>query len=60
MHLIDYVIEAGRAMVIAFNKCDLLTDDDKKLIKQKIELRMPFQIGQKLQTNQQHSIPPTS
>jgi len=43
MHLIDYVIQAGRAMVIAFNKCDLLTSDDKKLIKQKIELKMPYQ-----------------
>lgn len=43
MHLIDYVIDAGRALVIAFNKCDLLNDQDKKLIKQKIELRMPFQ-----------------
>jgi GTP-binding protein len=43
MHLIDYVIEAGKALVIAFNKCDLLNDEDKKLIKQKIELRMPFQ-----------------
>ncbi len=43
MHLIDYVIQAGKAMVIAFNKCDLLNDDDKKMIKNKIELRMPFQ-----------------
>jgi GTP-binding protein len=43
MHLIDYVIQAGKAMVIAFNKCDLLTTDDKNFIKQKIELRMPFQ-----------------
>lgn len=43
MHLIDYVIQAGKAMVIAFNKCDVLTDDDKKHIKNKIELRMPFQ-----------------
>ncbi|NBX84906.1 MAG: ribosome biogenesis GTPase Der [Gammaproteobacteria bacterium] len=43
MHLIDYVVQAGKALVIAFNKCDVLTDDDKKFIKQKIELRMPFQ-----------------
>jgi GTP-binding protein len=43
MHLIDYVIQAGKAMVIAFNKCDLLTTDDKNFIKHKIELRMPFQ-----------------
>lgn len=43
MHLIDYVIQAGKAMVIAFNKCDLLNDDDKKHIKNKIALRMPFE-----------------
>lgn len=43
MHLIDYVIQAGKAMVIAFNKCDLLTDDDKKWIKTKIALKMPFE-----------------
>ena len=43
MHLIDYVIQAGKAMVIAFNKCDLLSDDDKKHIKNLIALRMPFQ-----------------
>jgi GTP-binding protein len=43
MHLIDYVIGAGRSLVIAFNKCDLLNDEDKKRIRQKIELRMPFQ-----------------
>lgn len=43
MHLIDYVIQAGKAMVIAFNKCDLLNDDDKKWIKTKIALKMPFE-----------------
>lgn len=42
MHLIDYVTQAGKAMVIAFNKCDLLSLDDKKQIKSRIELRMPF------------------
>lgn len=42
MHLLDYVIQAGKAMVIAFNKCDVLDDDAKKFIKHKIELKMPF------------------
>lgn len=48
MHLIDYVIQAGKAMVIAFNKCDLLTDDDKKHIKNRIDIKMPFQHFYKL------------
>jgi GTP-binding protein len=43
MHLIDYVIQAGRGMVIAFNKSDVIDADQKKMIEHKIDLRMPFQ-----------------
>lgn len=43
MHLLDYVMQAGKGMVIAFNKSDLISPEQKKHIEQKIDLRMPFQ-----------------
>jgi GTP-binding protein len=43
MHLLDYVMQAGKGMVIAFNKSDLIDTEQKKRIEQKIDLRMPFQ-----------------
>lgn len=43
MHLLDYVMQAGKGMVIAMNKSDLIDADQKKQIQHKIDLRIPFQ-----------------
>lgn len=42
LHLLDFVLESGRALVLAINKWDGMTQDDKQAIKQDIERRLGF------------------
>ncbi len=42
LHLIGYALEAGRAMVIAINKWDNMSDYDRKQVKLDIERRFDF------------------
>ena len=42
LHLLGYVVETGRALVIAINKWDGMNDEDKALVKDDIERRLVF------------------
>ena len=42
LHLIGYVLEAGRALVLAINKWDGMDDYQKQLIHQGIDKQLPF------------------
>lgn len=42
MHMLGFVLESGRGLVVAINKWDGMDDDDKKKIKESIDRRMPF------------------
>ncbi|MEM7208465.1 MAG: ribosome biogenesis GTPase Der [Pseudomonadota bacterium] len=42
LHLIDYIVTKGRALVIAFNKSDALKPDQKHEVKLDIERRLTF------------------
>lgn len=42
MHMLGFVLESGRGLVVAINKWDGLTEDEKKKIKESIDRRMPF------------------
>jgi GTP-binding protein len=42
LHLLGYVVETGRALVIAINKWDGMHDEDKAQIKDDIERRLVF------------------
>jgi len=42
LHLIEFIINAGRAFCIAINKWDGLTQDDKKHLKMRIEKELHF------------------
>jgi GTP-binding protein len=42
MHMLGFVLESGRGLVVAINKWDGMTDDEKKKIKETIDRRMPF------------------
>jgi GTP-binding protein len=42
MHMLGFVLESGRGLVVAINKWDGLDDDEKKKIKETIDRRMPF------------------
>ncbi len=42
MHLLGFIIESGRALVIAFNKWDGMDADEKKHIKEELERRLVF------------------
>jgi len=41
-HLLGMVIEAGRALIIGFNKWDGLDFDQRELIKRQTEVKLPF------------------
>jgi len=41
-HLIGFVIESGRALVLAVNKWDGLTAEQKERVKRDLDLRLPF------------------
>lgn len=41
-HLLGFILDAGRALVIAVNKWDGLTLEDRSRIKQEIERKLPF------------------
>ncbi len=42
-HIAGYVLESGRAVVLAINKWDALRDDyERELVKRSIETRLPF------------------
>jgi GTP-binding protein len=42
MHLLGFVLDAGRALVIAVNKWDGMTADDKAHVKHELETRLEF------------------
>lgn len=42
MHMLGFVLESGRGLVVAINKWDGLSEDEKKKIKESIDRRMPF------------------
>ncbi|MCP0912879.1 MULTISPECIES: ribosome biogenesis GTPase Der [Legionella] len=42
MHLLGFIIEAGKALVIAVNKWDGLDSEHKENIRQELERRLPF------------------
>lgn len=42
MHMLGFALESGRALVIAINKWDGLSDDQKDKVKTAIDRRLPF------------------
>lgn len=42
MHMLGFVLESGRGLVVAINKWDGLGEDEKKRIRESIDRRMPF------------------
>ena len=42
LHMLSFVMDAGRALVVAFNKWDGMTGDEKDEIRREIERRMEF------------------
>ncbi|WP_028469917.1 ribosome biogenesis GTPase Der [Neptunomonas japonica] len=42
LHMLGFVLETGRALVIALNKWDGMTDEDKKEVKEQIHRRLGF------------------
>ncbi|MCD6056418.1 MAG: der [Gammaproteobacteria bacterium] len=42
LRLLGFILESGRALVIAVNKWDGLTSDQRRLIHQEIDRRLPF------------------
>ena len=42
LHLLSYVIETGRALIIAINKWDGMTKDAREFVKEQLERRLPF------------------
>ena len=42
LHLLGYIVDSGRALIIAINKWDGLSDYDKRQIKEQLEKRLVF------------------
>lgn len=42
LHMLAFVLEAGRALVIAINKWDGMTGDERKQVKRELERRLTF------------------
>jgi GTP-binding protein len=42
LHVIAFALDAGKAMVIAINKCDGLSEDEKQKVSETISLKLPF------------------
>ena len=42
LHLLSYVLEKGRALIIAINKWDGMTKDAREFVKEQLERRLPF------------------
>jgi GTP-binding protein len=42
LHLLGHIVEAGRALVVAINKWDNLTDEHKQYVKRELERRLQF------------------
>lgn len=42
LHMLSFVMDAGRALVVAFNKWDGMTGDEKDEVRREIERRMEF------------------
>ncbi|MGE4596808.1 MAG: ribosome biogenesis GTPase Der [Methylophilaceae bacterium] len=42
MHILGFIIESGKALVIALNKWDVLSSYDREIIKSQIEKKLPF------------------
>lgn len=42
LHLLSYVIDTGRALIIAINKWDGMTKDAREFVKEQLERRLPF------------------
>jgi GTPase len=41
-HIAGYILESGRAVVLAINKWDVLDDYQRELVKRSVETRLPF------------------
>jgi GTP-binding protein len=42
LHLLSYVIETGRALILAVNKWDGMTKEAREFVKEQLERRLPF------------------
>ncbi|PAV26263.1 ribosome biogenesis GTPase Der [Tamilnaduibacter salinus] len=42
LHLIGFVLEAGRSLVLAFNKWDGMSVEDRESVKREVDRRLPF------------------
>ena len=42
IHLLSFVLDKGRALIIAINKWDGMTKDARELVKEQLERRLPF------------------
>ncbi|WP_198265310.1 ribosome biogenesis GTPase Der [sulfur-oxidizing endosymbiont of Gigantopelta aegis] len=42
LHLLSYVIDTGRALIIAINKWDGMTKEAREFVKEQLERRLPF------------------
>jgi GTP-binding protein len=42
LHLLSYVLDKGRALIIAINKWDGMTQDARKIVKEQLERRLPY------------------
>lgn len=42
LHLLSYVIDTGRALIIAINKWDGMSKDAREFVKEQLERRLPF------------------
>ncbi len=42
LHLLSYVLDTGRALIIAINKWDGMTKDAREFVKEQLERRLPF------------------
>jgi GTP-binding protein len=42
LHLLSYVLETGRALIVAINKWDGMTQDARQIVKEQLERRLPY------------------
>ncbi len=42
LHLLSYVLEKGRALIVAINKWDGMSQDSRQFVKEQLERRLPY------------------
>jgi GTP-binding protein len=42
LHLLSYVLETGRALIVAINKWDGMSQDGRQFVKEQLERRLPY------------------